>query len=365
MANVSKILQTVGKGIKSAANSKAGKAVGKGTKKVVGTIFYPIKKAHQLQGANDFLNSTDKYAKGTSAGLCTFVATWAGAFGIGVAEATNNKNPENDNRNMIIFSTLFDAGSGCLSGLLLGGPIGAAIGLVAGAVVQKDLTIGLLDKEFAKDLDYARKELKEERVARKEARRAEKEQQKNTNNTPQQDVISDTTKTEVCDTIKADKDSTIYDIPKMVPGSSDFMPKIDTLQPVDTAYLADSVQIDTLQPVDTTHLADSVQDETSNADETKKDKETVIKQKEDNTNFWNGELNEIEVESIKVNKGDCLWNIAKRELQKANEGKRITNAQIVKQVKEFGRLNPELFGENPTYESLDFIREGATLKLSA
>ncbi len=83
-------------------------------------------------------------------------------------------------------------------------------------------------------------------------------------------------------------------------------------------------------------------------------------------NIFGGEINEISTKTLKVNiKGDCLWNIAKRELQKANPGKRITNAQILKQVKEFGRINPEIYGENPSLESLNNLQFGQELKLCA
>lgn len=83
-------------------------------------------------------------------------------------------------------------------------------------------------------------------------------------------------------------------------------------------------------------------------------------------NLFNGEINEISKSSIKVDiKGDCLWNIAKRELQAANPGKTITNAQIRKQVIEFGRINPEIYGSNPSYKDLDNLQLGQELKLCA
>ena len=82
-------------------------------------------------------------------------------------------------------------------------------------------------------------------------------------------------------------------------------------------------------------------------------------------NLFNGEIHEITKASVEIVKGDCLWNIAKRELQAANPGKTITNAQILKQVKEFGRLNPEMFGENPSLQKLDLIYPDKQLKLCA
>ena len=83
------------------------------------------------------------------------------------------------------------------------------------------------------------------------------------------------------------------------------------------------------------------------------------------TNIFGGEINGITKASVEIVKGDCLWNIAKRELQAANPGETITNAQILKQVKEFGRLNPEMFGENPSLQKLDLIYPDKQLKLCA
>lgn len=82
-------------------------------------------------------------------------------------------------------------------------------------------------------------------------------------------------------------------------------------------------------------------------------------------NLFGGEINGITTANHKIVKNDCLWNIAKKYLQDANPGKTITDAQILKQVKEFGRINPEMFGENPTPEKLDLIYPENNLKLCA
>lgn len=83
------------------------------------------------------------------------------------------------------------------------------------------------------------------------------------------------------------------------------------------------------------------------------------------TNIFGDEINGITTATHKIVKNDCLWNIAKKYLQDANPGKTITDAQILKQVKEFGRINPEIFGENPTLEKLDLIYPENNLKLCA
>lgn len=82
-------------------------------------------------------------------------------------------------------------------------------------------------------------------------------------------------------------------------------------------------------------------------------------------NLFGGEINGITTQTHEIRKNDCLWNIAKKYLQDANPGKTITNAQILKQVKEFGRLNPEMFGQDPTLEKLDLIYPNNNLKLCA
>ncbi|MCM1009431.1 MAG: LysM peptidoglycan-binding domain-containing protein [Fusobacterium sp.] len=75
-------------------------------------------------------------------------------------------------------------------------------------------------------------------------------------------------------------------------------------------------------------------------------------------NIFGGALNQVSIKDYKVVKGDCLWNIAKHELQKANPGATITNAHILEQVKEFIRLNPQI--KNP-----DLIYPDQQIKLAA
>lgn len=75
-------------------------------------------------------------------------------------------------------------------------------------------------------------------------------------------------------------------------------------------------------------------------------------------NLFGGTLNEISIKQYEVQPKDCLWNIAKRELQKANPGKTVTNAHILQQVKEFIRLNPQI--ENP-----DLIYPNQKIKTAA
>lgn len=75
-------------------------------------------------------------------------------------------------------------------------------------------------------------------------------------------------------------------------------------------------------------------------------------------NLFGGTLNEISIKQYEVQPKDCLWNIAKRELQKANPGKTVTNAHILQQVKEFIRLNPQI--KNP-----DLIYPNQKIKTAA
>ena len=105
--------------------------------------------------------------------------------------------------------------------------------------------------------------------------------------------------------------------------------------------------------------------EENDEEDNDEDQQPPVQQTPPSDNLFNGEINEITKASVEIEKGDCLWNIAKRELQAANPGKTITNAQILKQVKEFGRLNPEMFGENPSLQKLDLIYPDKQLKLCA
>ena len=105
--------------------------------------------------------------------------------------------------------------------------------------------------------------------------------------------------------------------------------------------------------------------EENDEEDNDEEQQPPVQQTPPSDNLFNGEINEITKASVEIEKGDCLWNIAKRELQAANPGKTITNAQILKQVKEFGRLNPEMFGDNPTLKKLDLIYPDKQLKLCA
>ena len=105
--------------------------------------------------------------------------------------------------------------------------------------------------------------------------------------------------------------------------------------------------------------------EENDEEDNDEDQQPPVQQTPPSDNLFNGEINEITKASVEIEKGDCLWNIAKRELQAANPEKTITNAQILKQVKEFGRLNPEMFGENPSLQKLDLIYPDKQLKLCA
>lgn len=110
---------------------------------------------------------------------------------------------------------------------------------------------------------------------------------------------------------------------------------------------------------------DSIPVEENDEEDNDEEQQPPVQQTPPSDNLFNGEINEITKASVEIEKGDCLWNIAKRELQAANPGETITNAQILKQVKEFGRLNPEMFGENPSLQKLDLIYPDKQLKLCA
>ena len=114
-------------------------------------------------------------------------------------------------------------------------------------------------------------------------------------------------------------------------------------------------------PTDSTKIAPAPTDSTK----VKPAPTAPVQQTPPANNIFGGVINGITKRNITIKEGDCLWNIAKRDLQAANPGKTITNAQILKQVKEFGRLNPEMFGENPSMNKLDLIFPDKQLKLSA
>ena len=374
MAGIGKLTKLLIKG-KKFLNSPAMKKVGAGAKATGKALIWPFKKVHKLQEYYKNPTTTgEKIKKGvfktleyTSVGLIggSVIGMFGGLTTAIYGESKND--PYIQNKGATIFIKSIDTLAGCVAGLLLGGPIGAIAGAAYGLLSDKTLFTSiakLFDEEKGQhDEDIINKTKKEMVNDVKELlgfstaeSPQQQEEQKKTGDNPEEKA-------------KKEKDNEntapVDSIPAAPPDSTRVVPPLSNdstlVAPTDSTLVAQS---------DTTGIVSQNPTEVVNTqvvdkEEEKEEKDDQQPQTPPADNLFNGDIHEITKASVGIVKGDCLWNIAKRELQAANPGKTITNAQILKQVKEFGRLNPEMFGENPSLQKLDLIYPDKQLKLCA
>ena len=374
MAGIGKLTKLLIKG-KKFLNSPAMKKVGAGAKATGKALIWPFKKVHKLQEYYKNPTTTgEKIKKGvfktleyTSVGLIggSVIGMFGGLTTAIYGESKND--PYIQNKGATIFIKSIDTLAGCVAGLLLGGPIGAIAGAAYGLLSDKTLFTSiakLFDEEKGQhDEDIINKTKKEMVNDVKELlgfstaeSPQQQEEQKKTGDNPEEKAKKE----------KDNENSAPVDsIPAAPPDSTRVVPPLSNdstlVAPTDSTLVAQS---------DTTGIVSQNPTEVVNTqvvdkEEEKEEKDDQQPQTPPADNLFNGDIHEITKASVGIVKGDCLWNIAKRELQAANPGKTITNAQILKQVKEFGRLNPEMFGENPSLQKLDLIYPDKQLKLCA
>ena len=213
---------------------------------------------------------------------------------------------QDDGKWMLFGSQLLDTGLAAFAGLILGGPIGAVAAGTSAYVAKKDFVFGLVAK-LVKDENYFQT-----------LRNYYKEQ--------------DAKKSE----------TTVDDNNEPAPADPAEVAARDTVPAT---------------PTDTTEVAarDTVQ--TEPADET----ETVDKTK--TPDATNPSVSGTKTHIIK--KGESLWSIAKKELKAKNPNRTIKNSEIVNEIKNIAKLNKDVFGENPSWKSLDLIYPDRQLVLSA
>ena len=374
MAGIGKLTKLLIKG-KKFLNSPAMKKVGAGAKATGKALIWPFKKVHKLQEYYKNPTTTgEKIKKGvfktleyTSVGLIggSVIGMFGGLTTAIYGESKND--PDIQNKGATIFIKSIDTLAGCVAGLLLGGPIGAIAGAAYGLLSDKTLFTSIakqFDEEGGQhDEDIINKTKKEMVNDVKELlgfstaeSPQQQEEQKKTGDNPEEKAKKE----------KGNENSAPVDsIPAAPPDSTRVVPPLSNdstlVAPTDSTLVAQS---------DTTGIVSQNPTEVVNTqvvdkEEEKEEKDDQQPQTPPADNLFNGDIHEITKASVGIVKGDCLWNIAKRELQAANPGKTITNAQILKQVKEFGRLNPEMFGENPSLQKLDLIYPDKQLKLCA
>lgn len=343
MAGVGKLARLFIKMGKKDLVRKFSKAPVKTTLKTAGDVVsWPFKKVLQLQ--DYYLNP---YTTGGKIKKAIFAPLWYGAIALPITglagisgglgteiygAATGNENLKG--AGFALFAKSFDLTLASLGGLILGGPIG---GIAAGAYSifgDKSLfaSMGkLVDKKDGENIEtFVNKKrdelfayIKSELGLTSTTGQAEQEEE-HSEETPEKSEIT------------AENNTT-------------------TVVPSDTTGIVSRDSTKTVIPP----VADNDEAQGNDDDSQQPPVQPVA------TNIFGGEINGITKASVEIVKGDCLWNIAKRELQAANPGETITNAQILKQVKEFGRLNPEMFGENPSLQKLDLIYPDKQLKLCA
>ena len=375
MAGIGKLTKLLIKG-KKFLNSPAMKKVGAGAKATGKALIWPFKKVHKLQGYYKNPTTTgEKIQKGvfktleyTSVGLIggSVIGMFGGLTTAIYGESKND--PYIQNKGATIFIKSIDTLAGCVAGLLLGGPIGVIAGAAYGLLSDKTLFTSIakqFDEEGGQhDEDIINKTKKEMVNDVKELlgfstaeSPQQQEEQKKTGDNPEEKAKKE----------KGNENTAPVDsIPAAPPDSTRVVPPLSNdstlVAPTDSTLVAQS---------DTTGIVSQNPTEVVNTqvvdkeEEEKEEKDDQQPQTPPADNLFNGDIHEITKASVGIVKGDCLWNIAKRELQAANPGKTITNAQILKQVKEFGRLNPEMFGENPSFQKLDLIYPDKQLKLCA
>ena len=373
MAGIGKLTKLLIKG-KKFLNSPAMKKVGAGAKATGKALIWPFKKVHKLQGYYKNPTTTgEKIKKGvfktleyTSVGLIggSIIGMFGGLTTAIYGESKND--PDIQNKGATIFIKSIDTLAGCVAGLLLGGPIGVIAGAAYGLLSDKTLFTSIakqFDEEGGQHVEDIINKTKKEMVndvkellgfSTAESPQ-QQEEQKKTGDNPEEKA-------------KKEKDNEntapVDSIPAAPPDSTRVVPPLSNdstlVAPTDSTLVAQS---------DTTGIVSQNPTEVVNTqvvdkeEEEKEEKDDQQPQTPPADNLFNGDIHEITKASVGIVKGDCLWNIAKRELQAANPGKTITNAQILKQVKEFGRLNPEMFGENPSLQKLDLIYPDKQLKL--
>ena len=380
MAGIGKLTKLLIKG-KKFLNSPAMKKVGAGAKATGKALIWPFKKVHKLQEYYKNPTTTgEKIKKGvfktleyTSVGLIggSIIGMFGGLTTAIYGESKND--PDIQNKGATIFIKSIDTLAGCVAGLLLGGPIGAIAGAAYGLLSDKTLLTSiakLFDEENGQHFEDIINKTKKEMVndvkellgfSTAESPQ-QQEEQKKTGDNPEEKAKKE----------KGNENTAPVDsIPAAPPDSTRVVPPLSSdstrIVPTDSTLVAASdttgiVSRDSTKVVNT-QLVDEEDDEEEDADDDVQQPPT--QQTPPSDNLFNGAIHEITKASVGIVKGDCLWNIAKRELQAANPGKTITNAQILKQVKEFGRLNPEMFGENPSLQKLDLIYPDKQLKLCA
>lgn len=352
--------------LKTLLTSPTTKKIGK---KALGVVTYLPNKAW---GLNNSIFNAMKIKPNTQSYLeeGMFLGSLTTALTGSVIWLTNFQNDEKHHKRMLFGSQLLDTGLAAAVGFILGGPIGAVAAGTSAYVAKKDFMWGSIEKLVdGKSYTQTLRNYYEEQDAKKS------ETTVDDNNEPApadpaevaaRDTVpaapADTTEVAARDTVPAASADTAEvaarDPVPATPTDTTEVAARDTVPatPTDTTEVAarDTVPA---APADTTEVAarDTVQ--TEPVDKT----ETVDKTK--TPDATNPSVSGTKTHIIK--KGESLWSIAKKELKAKNPNRTIKNSEIVNEIKNIAKLNQDVFGENPSWKSLDLIYPDRQLVLSA
>lgn len=348
MAGIGKLARLLVKG-RQILRSPAMKKVGTGAKKAGNAIAWPFKKVQDLQTYSSHPTTTGgKIRKGvcktldyTAGGLL-----YGGMLGlVGGAGTICYAGYKDDKslavKGLTVASKSVDALAGALAGGLLLGPIGVIAGAALALYTDKSLvssTIELMNKEAGQGLENVIKQTKHEMTDDvKELLGFSKSE------TPQAQEVATTETEETKKTASEDvQEETVTPTPAEEETQEEEQVEQTPEQEEETEVPAEQEEQQVQEP----------------EQQEEEEQQPAVEENPPADNLFGGTLNEISIKQYEVQPKDCLWNIAKRELQKANPGKTVTNAHILQQVKEFIRLNPQI--KNP-----DLIYPNQKIKTAA
>ena len=378
------------------------KKAGKGLKKTGKAIIKPFAKLHELQGSKAPNGSKmDKFYTISLLGLTGGELGLVGKMMYDGYNSDNAKTQDEADKYRLNFSSDTDGAVGAVGGWILGGPIGALVGGLAGYFGEQDVVVGLIDP----NVHETRKQYNATQAKAQQPEQPEQNGQKvqefidSLKNKPQQDTASveqpaDTTVTDsvatdsitqvpqdttqvqqpadsvVTDSVATDSITQVPQDTTQVQTPADTTAQVtpqDTTQvqtPADTTAQVtpqDTTQVQTpadttaqVTPQDTTQVQtpadttaqvapqDTTQVQTpADTTQVQQQQEQQVEQTEQTGETEQAEEEQQATPEYEVKKGDCVWNIAKADL-------------INKYKEEYKQQHPDVTDEDiPAFKPLN------------
>ena len=364
-------------------NLKSLKAL-RGLKKTGKAIIKPFAKLHELQGSKAPNGSKmDKFYTISLLGLTGGELGLVGKMMYDGYNSDNAKTQDEADKYRLNFSSDTDGAVGAVGGWILGGPIGALVGGLAGYFGEQDVVVGLIDP----NVHETRKQYNATQAKAQQPEQPKQNGQKvqefidSLKNKPQQDTASveqpaDTTVTDsvatdsitqvpqdttqvqqpadsvVTDSVATDSITQVPQDTTQVQTPADTTAQVtpqDTTQvqtPADTTAQVtpqDTTQVQT--PADTTAQVapqDTTQVQTpADTTQVQQQQEQQAEQTEQTGETEQAEEEQQATPEYEVKKGDCVWNIAKADL-------------INKYKEEYKQQHPDVTDEDiPAFKPLN------------